>query len=298
MQRDFIGYGLHIPKVVWPQKARIALNFVLNYEEGSEANVLDGDEYSESYLTDLPGVLPLKGERHLSVESNFEYGSRTGVWRLLRLFEEYNIPLTVFATGLALERNPPFAEVLKHSKHEIAGHGYRWINYRNIDESIEQEHIQKTIKIIETLTQKKVVGWYSGRKSIHTRKLIVKAGIQYDSDSYADDLPYWVKVSNQNHLIIPYQLDTNDFRYASTPGWNTGEDFFQYLKASFDCLYREGLKSPKMMSVGLHPRLSGRPGRCEALYRFINYVKEFDQAWICKREDIANYWRSMSLKQG
>lgn len=296
MQRDLIGYSHHFPKVVWPHQARLALNFVLNYEEGSEANILDGDDHSEGYLTDLSGATALKGERHLSVESHFEYGSRAGIWRLLHLFDEYHIPLTIFATGLALERNLPLAEILKHSQHEIAGHGYRWIDYRTVSEVVEREHILKTIQIIQTLTHKKVVGWYTGKRSVHTRKLIVEAGLQYDSESYADDLPYWVKESDQNHLIIPYQLDTNDFRYAITPGWNTGEDFFQYLKASFDCLYREGMKSPKMMTVGLHARLSGRPGRCEALYRFINYVKQFDQVWVCRREDIANHWRTITLK--
>lgn len=290
MQRDLIGYGRNLPKVVWPRNARLALNFVLNYEEGSESNVLDGDDHSECYLTDLPGAIPLKGERHLSVESLFEYGSRAGIWRLLRLFDEQGIPLTIFSTGLALERNPAVADALKQSKHEIAGHGYRWIDYRNVSESVERDHIRKTIEIIQSLSQKKVVGWYSGRRSVHTRQLIVEAGLKYDSDSYADDLPFWVQVSDRAHLIIPYQLDTNDFRYTTTPGWNNGEDFFQYLKGAFECLHREGLHSPKMMTVGLHSRLSGRPGRCDAIYRFIRYVKQFDDVWICRREDIANHW--------
>ncbi len=297
MKRDLIGYSHHIPKVVWPRNARLALNFVLNYEEGAESNVLDGDDYSECYLTDLPGAMALKGERHLSVESLFEYGSRAGVWRLLRLFDEFNIPITIFVTGLALERNPALAEILKNSIHEIAGHGYRWMNYRTTNESLEREHIQKTIEIIQTLTQKKVIGWYTGRRSSHTQQLIVEAGLRYDSDSYADDLPYWVQVSNQAHLIIPYQMDTNDARYALSPGWNTGEDFFQYLKASFECLYREGVLFPKMMTVGIHARLSGRPGRCEALRRFINFVKSFDDVWICRREDIANHWSTINLTQ-
>lgn len=290
MQRDLIGYSHYLPQVVWPHNARLALNFALNYEEGAESNVLDGDDCSECYLTDLPGVTALKDERHLSVESLFEYGSRAGIWRLLRLFEEHNIPLTIFATGLALERNLPLAEMLKHTHHEIAGHGYRWINYRTVSESLEREHILKTIEIIQTLCQKKVTGWYTGRRSAHTRPLIVEAGLRYDSDSYADDFPYWVQVSDRPHLIIPYQLDTNDARYAISPGWNTGEDFFQYLKAAFECLYREGLQSPKMMTVGVHARLSGRPGRCEALYRFIEFIKQFDDVWICRREDIANHW--------
>ena len=290
MKRDLIGYGDHLPKLILPQNAQIAVNFVLNYEEGSEQNVLDGDNESESYLTDLPGVIALKDERHLSAESMFEYGSRAGVWRLLHLFEEYDIPITVFATGMALERNPELTEKLKKSRHEIAGHGYRWINYRTVDIEIEREHIQKTIQIITNLTQKKVTGWYTGRRSENTLPLIVASGLRYDSDSYADDLPYWVQISDRPLLIIPYSLDTNDLRYAMSPGWNTGEDFFQYLKAAFDCLYHEGAKTPKMMTVGIHPRLSGRPGRSEALRSFIEYIKKFDKVWICRRDEIADHW--------
>lgn len=290
MQRDFIGYGKHPPKVVWPNNAKLALSFVLNYEEGSESNVLDGDEHSESYLTDLPGATPQKG-RNLSVESLFEYGSRVGIWRLLRLFEDSNIPLTVFTTGLALERNLDLVQELKFSKHEIGGHGYRWINYNAMSPNREKEDIRKTIHIIETLCNKKVVGWYTGRKSDQTRYLISEAGILYDSDSYADELPYWMQVAGKQHLIIPYQLDTNDARYATAPGWSSGLDFFEYLKASFEYLYREGTNSPKMMTVGLHPRLSGRPGRAEELYRFIQYVKQKDHVWICKREEIAKHWQ-------
>lgn len=290
MQRDLIGYGNRLPKVVWPQKAQIAVNFVLNHEEGSELNVLDGDDQSESYLTDLPGAVALKEERHLSVESLFEYGSRAGVWRLLRLFEDYHLPITLFATGLALERNLELAEKLKQSPHEVAGHGYRWINYRTLSEEFERKDIQKTIQSIETLTEKKVTGWYTGRRSINTRKLIVEAGLRYDSDSYADDLPYWEQLSGRKHLIIPYALDTNDARYALSPGWSSGEDFFQYLKAAFDQLYLEGIDHPKMMSIGLHARLSGRPGRCEALRRFIDYISEREHVWICRRDEIADYW--------
>lgn len=290
MQRDLIGYGNRLPKVLWPQGAQIAVNFVLNYEEGSELNVLDGDDQSESYLTDLPGAVALKEERHLSVESLFEYGSRAGVWRLLRLFDDYQLPITLFATGLALEKNLELAEKLKMSRHEVAGHGYRWINYRMMSEEVERAHILKTIHSIETLTQKKITGWYTGRRSINTRKLIVEAGLRYDSDSYADDLPYWEHLSGRKHLIIPYALDTNDARYAFSPGWNTGEDFFQYLKAAFDQLYLEGIDHPKMMSIGLHARLSGRPGRCEALRRFIEYLGKWERVWICRRDEIADHW--------
>lgn len=297
MKRDFVGYGDSLPRVVWPQNAQIAINFVLNYEEGSESNVLDGDPESESYLTDLPGIVPFKGERHFSAESLFEYGSRAGIWRLLHLFDDYNIPITVFATGLALERNPALVQKLKQSSHEIAGHGYRWINYYTLSKELEREHIQKTIHLIQDLTQKKVTGWYTGRRSSNTRKLIVEAGLRYDSDSYADDLPYWVEVSDQNHLIIPYNLDSNDARYAITPGWNTGEDFLQYLKATFDCLYREGELNPKIMTIGLHARLSGRPGRCNALRCFFDYIKQFDKLWICRREEIADHWYRYHSKE-
>lgn len=290
MQRDLIGYGGSYPKFTWPNQARVALNFVLNYEEGAEANILDGDEFSEAYLTDLPGITPLKNQRHLSVESLFEYGSRAGSWRLLGLFERHQLPLTIFATGIALERNPPLVEKLKRSPHEIAGHGYRWINYREVSEVVEREHIRKTIALITALCSKKVNGWYTGRRSPQTRQLVAEEGLRYDSDSYADDVPYWTQINHRPHLIIPYQLDTNDARYALSPGWSSGEDFFQYLKASFTCLYKEGAVSPKMMTVGLHPRLSGRPGRCEVLERFILHVKQFEHVWICRREEIADYW--------
>jgi len=296
MQRDFIGYGEHPPRANWPHKARIALNFVLNYEEGAERNVLDGDDQSENYLTDLI-TDPIKGGRHLSIESLFEYGSRAGVWRLMRLFEEFSIPITVFAAGLALERNPEFALKLKQSPHEIAGHGYRWINYREISKEIEKEHISRTIATIQNLTDKKVIGWYTGRKSPNTRKLIVEAGLHYDSDNYADDLPYWDKTSKTPHLIIPYCLDTNDARYTMSPGWTSGEDFFLYLKGSFDQLYREGKDSPKMMSIGLHPRISGRPGRTDALRRFIDYINTFKNVWICRRADIAEHWYKENAEQ-
>lgn len=298
MQRDFIGYGNHLPKVTWPQNAQLAVNFVLNYEEGSERNILDGDEQSENYLADWPGLPAVKNARNLSAESLFEYGSRVGVWRLLSLFEAYNIPLTIFTTGLALERNPPLAEKLKHCTHEIAGHAYRWINYSDMDENREREQINKTLAILQKLTQKTVTGWYTGRRSGNTRKILVEAGLLYDSDSYADDLPYWLNLSNKNHLVIPYSLDTNDARYATSPGWNTGKDFLQYLTDSFDRLYEEGKHFPKMMTVGIHARLSGRPGRCVALTHFIEHIRKFDKVWICRREDIAKFWYQNHPIQG
>jgi putative urate catabolism protein len=290
MQRDLLGYGKEGPKVVWPKAARVAVNFVLNYEEGAESNVMDGDSHSENYLHDLPGSVALEGERHLSVESLFEYGSRTGVWRLLRLFKEYRLPLTIFAVGLALERNPLLAKELRDSPHEIAGHGYRWINYRQFSPVVEKRHIHKTIDIIEQMTGKQVSGWYTGRKSPHTRQLVVEAGLKYDSDSYADDLPFWETVHGKNHLVIPYTLDVNDLRYTTSPGWNSGTDFFNYLKATFDCLYNEGATHPKVMTIGLHARISGHPGRCEALRQFLDYIKPYQDIWVCRREEIAEHW--------
>lgn len=288
MERNLIGYAGHPPQVKWPNGAKIAVNFVLNYEEGGEMNVMDGDAQSESYLTDIPGVISLKNQRHLSCESTFEYGSRVGVWRLLQLFDEYAIPITIFAVGLALDRNQPLQRYLAKSPHELAGHGFRWIHYRDMPKMEEKEHIQRTLSIIENSTQKKVKGWYTGRRSVNTRKLIVNAGLLYDSESYSDDLPYWVLVENKPHLIIPYTLDNNDLHFAISPGWSTAKDFYQYLKYSFNCLYRE--KNPKMMTIGLHPRLSGRPGRCEAVRKFIDYIKKFDHVWICKREEICDLW--------
>lgn len=290
MERDFIGYGNQLPIVKWPQQGRVALNFVLNYEEGAERNIMDGDDQAEDYLIDWPKYTTIQGKRSLSSESLFEYGSRVGVWRLLSLFDEYKLPLTLFATGLALERNLPLAHQLKLSTHEIAGHGYRWINYSQMDESLEREHIQKTMRVIQSLTGKKVKGWYTGRVSDNTRKLIVEANLVYDSDSYSDDLPYWMKVNDKKHLIIPYALDTNDARYATCPGWDTGAAFFQYLKDTFDALYLEGKTDPKMMTVGLHSRFSGRPGRCQQLKNFLEYVLKFNHVWICRREEIADYW--------
>lgn len=289
MQRDLVGYGEITPKKLWPQGARVIINFVINYEEGSERSILEGDETSENYLTDLPGVEAFKG-RHFSVESLFEYGSRAGVWRLLRLFEQYKFPVTVFSTGMALERNLDLADKLKKSNHEVAGHGYRWINYRTVPKEVEKEHIEKTIATLESLTKKKVTGWYTGRKSDNTRNLIVDAGLRYDSDSYADDLPYWVVVGEQPLLIIPYALDTNDMRYVTSPGFCSGDDFFKYLRSTFDELYLEGDKAPKLMTIGLHPRISGHPGRCHALRRFIEYILEYEQIWVCKRDEIADYW--------
>jgi len=289
--RDLIGYGQDVPNANWPNKARLAISFVLNYEEGGERCVLHGDSESEAFLSEMPGAVPLEGVRNLSMESCYEYGSRVGVWRLLNLFSEYQIPLTVFAVAMALERHPEVAKAFVDANHEICSHGYRWIDYQYTNETEEREHLYKAIDIIKALTGKRPTGWYTGRLGPNTRRIVAEeGGFLYDSDSYDDDLPYWVKANNQPHLVIPYTLDVNDMRFATPQGFNSGEQFFQYLKDSFDTLYAEGATSPKMMSVGLHCRLVGRPGRIASLKRFLDYVKQHDDVWLCTREQIANHW--------
>jgi putative urate catabolism protein len=293
--RDMIGYGANPPRAQWPGDARIALQFVLNYEEGGESNVLHGDAGSEQFLSEIIGA-PSYPERHMSMESIYEYGSRAGVWRLLREFESRGLPLTVFAVAMALQRHPELATELVRLKHEIACHGLRWIHYQDIDEAVEREHMQQALDIITQLTGSTPLGWYTGRDSPNTRRLVVEqGGLLYDSDYYGDDLPLWQQVKTVNgedrtHLVIPYTLDVNDMRFATAQGFNSGEQFFQYLRDSFDVLYAEGAQTPKMMSVGLHCRLVGRPGRFRALQRFLDYVQAQDQVWICRRIDIARHW--------
>ncbi|NQZ92293.1 MAG: allantoinase PuuE [Moritella sp.] len=289
--RDLIGYGQNVPNANWPNKARLAISFVLNYEEGGERCVLHGDSESEAFLSEMPGAVPLQGVRNLSMESCYEYGSRAGVWRLLSLFADYQIPLTIFAVAMALERHPDVAKAFVAANHEICSHGYRWLDYQYTDEAEEREHLHKAINIIKELTGKRPTGWYTGRLGPNTRRLVAEeGGFLYDSDAYDDDLPYWVKANNKPHLVIPYTLDVNDMRFATPQGFNSGEQFFQYLKDSFDTLYAEGATTPKMMSVGLHCRLVGRPGRIASLKRFLDYVKQHDDVWLCTREQIANHW--------
>ncbi|MBL1415444.1 MAG: allantoinase PuuE [Moritella sp.] len=289
--RDLIGYGQNVPNANWPNKARLAISFVLNYEEGGERCVLHGDSESEAFLSEMPGAVPLEGVRNLSMESCYEYGSRAGVWRLLSLFADYQIPLTIFAVAMALERHPDVAKAFVAANHEICSHGYRWLDYQYTDEAEEREHLHKAINIIKELTGKRPTGWYTGRLGPNTRRLVAEeGGFLYDSDAYDDDLPYWVKANNKPHLVIPYTLDVNDMRFATPQGFNSGEQFFQYLKDSFDTLYAEGATTPKMMSVGLHCRLVGRPGRIASLKRFLDYVKQHDDVWLCTREQIANHW--------
>ena len=288
--RDMIGYGSKVPKVVWPNNARLALQIVLNYEEGGENNVLHGDKYSETFLSEIIGAQAFK-DRHMNMESMYEYGSRRGFWRLHQLFQEKNIPITIFGVAMALERNPEICKALKDGNYEIACHGFRWIDYQNVKKNVEKKHMKLAIKTMKKIFGERPLGWYTGRCSPNTRDLVFDdGGFLYDSDSYSDDLPYWEYKKDKKQLIIPYTLDNNDMRFATNQGFNSGEQFYTYLKDSFDTLYEEGKTNPKMMSVGLHCRLIGRPGRIQSLKKFLDYVLKFNDVWICKRIDIANHW--------
>jgi len=288
--RDFIGYGAKGKKITWPNNAKLALQFVLNYEEGGENSVLNGDKYSETFLSEIIGAKPIKG-RHISMESIYEYGSKVGFWRLDKLFKEKKIPVTIFGVGLALKKNPEVCNAIKNGDYEIAAHGYRWIDYQDIKKSVEKKHMKQAVETIKNIFGSRPLGWYTGRCSPNTRDLVFEdGGFLYDSDSYNDDLPYWEQRGKKKQLIIPYTLDNNDMRFATNQGFNTGDHFYNYLKDSFDTLYEEGKTNPKMMSVGLHCRLIGRPGRIQSLKRFLDYVLKFDDVWICKRIDIAKHW--------
>ncbi|MFL2509702.1 MAG: allantoinase PuuE [Alphaproteobacteria bacterium] len=288
--RNLVGYGQKDFKIEWPNKAKIAVQFVLNYEEGGENCVLNGDKYSETFLSEIIGAKPIEG-RHMNMESIYEYGSRRGFWRIYKNFNDRKIPLTIFGVGLALEKNKEICLAIKESNFEIVSHGYKWIDYQFINEDIEKEHIIKSYEIIKSIFGEYPLGWYTGRTSPNTRRLVVEnTNVIYDSDSYSDDLPYWEKINDKQHLIIPYTLDNNDMRFATNQGFNSGEQFFQYLKDSFDCLYKEGETNPKMMSIGLHCRLIGRPGRIQSLLKFLDYIQQFKDVWICKRNEIAEHW--------
>lgn len=288
--RNLVGYGQKDFKIEWPNKAKIAVQFVLNYEEGGENCVLNGDKYSETFLSEIIGAKPIEG-RHMNMESIYEYGSRRGFWRIYKNFNDRKIPLTIFGVGLALEKNKEICLAIKESNFEIVSHGYKWIDYQFINEDIEKEHIIKSYEIIKSIFGEYPLGWYTGRTSPNTRRLVVEnTNVIYDSDSYSDDLPYWEKINDKKHLIIPYTLDNNDMRFATNQGFNSGEQFFQYLKDSFDCLYKEGETNPKMMSIGLHCRLIGRPGRIQSLLKFLDYIQQFKDVWICKRNEIAEHW--------
>ena len=288
--RNLIGYGSKIPKIKWPNNARIAVQIVLNYEEGAENCVLNGDKNSEIFLSEIIGAQPIKG-RHMNMESLYEYGSRAGFWRLHKLFQEKKIPITIFGVGMALEKNPEICKAIIESNYEVASHGWKWIDYQNIKKSEEKKHMQLAIKAHTKIFGKRPNGWYTGRCSPNTRDLVMEdGGFLYDSDSYSDDLPYWEIRNKKKQLIIPYTLDNNDMRFATNQGFNTGDHFFTYLKDSFDALYEEGKTSPKMMSVGLHCRLIGKPGRVQSLKKFLNYILKHKNVWVCKRIDIAKHW--------
>ena len=293
--RDMTGYGQNSINPKWPNNAKVAIQFVLNYEEGGENCILHGDNASEAFLSEIVGAKPYEGVRHMSMESIYEYGSRAGVWRILRLFKEFDVPITVFAVALAIARNKELANYLVEHNYDICAHGFRWIDYQYVDENTERDHIKDCISMLTEFLGKRPEGWYTGRNSPNTRRLIIEeGGFLYDSDSYDDDLPYWENSfdTEKKHLIIPYTLDVNDMRFASPQGFNSGDQFFNYLKDSFDALYKEGEISPKMMSVGMHARILGRPGRIMAMRRFLEYIKTFDNVWLCSRRDIADHWHN------
>ncbi|HET9644958.1 MAG TPA: allantoinase PuuE [Burkholderiaceae bacterium] len=296
--RDLVGYGRNPPCARWPGNARIAVQFVLNYEEGGENNVLHGDAGSEQFLSEMftPPAFPA---RHLSMESIYEYGSRVGVWRILREFERRSLPLTVFGVSMALQRHPEVTAAFRELGHEIACHGWRWIHYQTTDEATEREHLQRGMEIIEKLTGERALGWYTGRDSPNTRRLVADyGGFEYDSDYYGDDLPFWLQVRKSDstlapHLVVPYTLDANDMRFALPQGFSHGDEFFQYLRDAFDVLYSEGDEAPKMMSIGMHCRLLGRPGRMRSLQRFLDHVQGHHRVWITRRIDIARHWKQV-----
>jgi len=300
--RDMVGYGRCSAHPRWPGDARVAVQFVLNYEEGAESSVLHGDAVSETFLSEIIGAAPFAA-RHMSMESLYEYGSRAGLWRILRAFESRRLPLTVFAVAQALRRNPEAAAAFRELGHEVACHGLRWISYQQVEESVERAHIAEAMASLSEICGNAPLGWYTGRDSPNTRRLIVEhGGLLYDADSYADDLPYWAVVElgagadrrRVPHLIVPYTLDTNDMRFATAQGFNSGAQFFEYLRDAFDVLYREGdpdgVNAPKMLSVGLHCRIVGRPARIGALERFLDHVLQHPNIWVCRRVDIARHW--------
>lgn len=290
--RDLVGYGPNPPKADWPGGARIAVQFVLNYEEGGENCILHGDQASEAFLSEIVSAQPLLGVRHISIEQLYEYGSRVGVWRILRLFEKNQIPLTIYAVAMAAERHPQAIKAMVDAGHEIASHGYRWINYQYVQEETEREHIRKAVEILTQISGSRPLGWYTGRTSPNTRRLVAEyGGFLYDADDYNDDLPYWTLVEDKPQLIVPYTLDANDMRFTAVQGFNSGDQFYTYLRDSFDVLYAEGAETPRMMSVGLHCRIVGHPGRIASLARFIEYAKSHEAVWFCKRIDIARHWR-------
>ncbi|QJE71752.1 allantoinase PuuE [Aerophototrophica crusticola] len=297
--RDLIGYGQHPPHAQWPDGARIALQFVVNYEEGGENCILHGDKASEAFLSEIVGAQALPGVRHINMESIYDYGARAGFWRLHRLFTERQVPVTVFGIAMAMERNPEAVEAMLKADWEIASHGYRWIDYQFIPEEVEREHIATAVEIQRRLTGAAPKGFYQGRCSPNTRRLVIEhGGFTYDADAYDDELPHYVTNEAGRILVVPYTLDANDMRFATPQGFNSGDQFYAYLKDSFDLLYAEGAKAPKMMSVGLHCRLVGRPGRAAALARFLDYALSHDRVWFARRIDIAEHWLKTHPAEG
>ena len=296
--RDLRGYGRTPPQADWPGRARIAVQFVLNYEEGAENCVLHGDAGSERFLSEIVGAESYPA-RHMSMESIYEYGSRAGVWRILREFERRGLPLTVFGVAMALQRNPEAVRAFLEQGHEIACHGLRWIHYQDVDEHTERAHLREATAILRSLTGGQwPLGWYTGRDSPNTRRLVVEhGGYEYDSDCYGDDLPFWTRVADAGgrdvpHLVVPYTLDANDMRFATPQGFNTAQHFYEYLRDSFDVLYAEGAETPRMMSIGMHCRLLGRPGRMAGLIRFLDHIEKHDRVWVARRIDIARHWKA------
>ena len=298
--RDMRGYGRTTPDPKWPGGARIAVQIVLNYEEGGESCILDGDAASEVFLSEIIGAAPVAAMRHVNMESLYEYGSRAGFWRLHRLLAGRGVPVTVFAVAKALERNPEAAAAMVEAGFEIASHGWRWLDYQHVPEEVERAHIEKAVEVQTRLTGQRPLGFYQGRASPNTRRLVIEeGGFLYDADSYADDLPYWVAKPEDgsgsgggHHLVVPYTLDANDMRFATAQGFNSGDQFLRYLMDSFDVLWREGASAPKMLSIGLHCRLAGRPGRTAALERFLDHVARHEHVWLCRRLDIARHWHT------
>ncbi|BAP58338.1 predicted xylanase/chitin deacetylase [Candidatus Tachikawaea gelatinosa] len=293
--RDFIGYGNNSPNFRWPNNTNIAIQFVLNYEEGGESHIQNGDKFSEKFLSDITNAQEYNNI-HMSMDSIYEYGSRVGCLRIMKEFQKRNLPLTIFAVAIALEKNSEIISIIKSNYFDIVSHGFRWINYQNINEKIEKKHIDQAVKIFIKIFNKKPTGWYTGRDSPNTRRLIVENGsFIYDSDYYGDDLPFWTKVTCKNkiikpHLIIPYTLDCNDMRFVTQQGFGTSEHFYKYLRDTFDVLYKEGKNTPKMMSIGMHGRILGRPGRFKGLQNFLDYIQQYKKIWICTRQQIAEFW--------
>lgn len=293
--RDLIGYHGQVPKVAWPNQAQIAVQFVLNYEEGAENHIEHGDAGSEQFLSDIVGAASFP-DKHMSMDSMYEYGARAGFWRIHQEFKKRNLPMTIFGVAMALARNPYIVEAIQQAHYDVISHGQRWLNYQTIDIETERQHIDQAISILETLFGTTPMGWYTGRDSPNTRKLLAEfPQIKYDCDYYGDDLPFWTSLTNlqgqsRPHLIIPYTLESNDMKFCAPAGFNSGEQFYQYLKDAFDVLYAEGETEPKMLSIGMHCRILGRPGRFKALQRFLDYIQTHEKVWICRRGDIAEHW--------